>query len=346
MESVWRSEMPLLQEFTPEKPILRDAEISEMVESLKPALDGRRARNILIYGNPGTGKTTVSKYVAKKFCEHSMAIPVYINCWQSRTENALIARIVKALQLPIITIGVKSEDVLDEMFKELKENRRMLLLIFDEADQLISRRQEEILYEFSRSGELRGVEVELVMITNKKEVFTMLDDRIKSTLSPSEIEFKPYTPVQLKEILAERAKLAFRNGACKEDVIAVCAARGAKNGGDCRKAIECLWLAGKEAERKGYSSITLDCIVGEEESVKEKKEITSNLSEGEKKILGLISASEWTKTKKIYEQVNDYTERNVRYLIEKLKKCSLIEYRRVKEGKSYSIEIRKKTFKF
>ncbi len=341
MESFWRSETPLLQEFTPEKPILREGEINTIAEALKPALNGRKARNILIYGSPGTGKTTISKYVAKKFCEHSMAIPVYINCWQNSTENALTTRIIKALQLPILTVGVKLEEALDEMFKELKKNKRTLLLILDEADQLISRKQEKILYEFSRSGELREVEVEIVMITNKKEAFTPMDERIISTLSPKEIEFKPYTPTQLKIILAERARLAFKEGACGEETIAICAARGAKNGGDCRKAIECLWLAAKEAEKNGYDYVPVNCIPKDEKNKKEKNEITSNLTEGEKKILNLINATEWTKTRKIYNSMQDYTERNVRYLMENLKKYGLIEYRQVKEGKTYSTEIKK-----
>jgi cell division control protein 6 len=340
MESFWRSETPLMQEFVPEKPLLREREISSIADFLKPALEGRKARNILVYGNPGTGKTTISKYVARKFCEQTRTIPIYVNCWQSDTENAVVSRIVKALQLPILTIGVKSEDTLDEMFRELKKNKRMLLLILDEADQLISRKQEKILYEFSRSEELRSVKVELILITNRKDVFKQLDERIESTLSPAEVEFKPYTPIELKTILEDRARLAFREGSYSKELIAVCAARGAKNGGDCRKALECLWLSAKEAEKQGMNYISVESIVKIKEKG-EKQEVINSLTEMEKKVLDFISKNEWVNSRKVYELIPDHSERNVRYLIENLKNYGLVEFRLVKEGRNYFTELRK-----
>ncbi len=341
MESFWRSETPLLQEFTPEKPVLRENEIALMVDALKPALSGRKAGNLLIYGRPGTGKTTISKYVARKFAEQTgRSIPVYANCWQSATENSIVSRIAKALQLPILTSGIKTELILDEVFTELKKNKRELLLILDEADQLISRKEEGILYEFSRSGELRGVGCALLLITNRREEFSFLDDRVKSSLSLREVEFKPYTPTQLKAILTERARLAFKEGSCGEEVIAVCAARGAKEGGDCRKAIECLWLSAKEAEKKGLDYISTDCIPKKVET-KEKEEITENLTEGEKTVINFIAGEkDWVRVKKIYDLMDDRTERSARRVIEKLTEYGLLETRQVKEGRVHYTELK------
>jgi cell division control protein 6 len=76
-----------------------------------------------------------------------------------------------------------------------------------------------------------------------------LDPRVKSSLNEEEIVFSPYNAVQLKDILMERAKIAFNSEALNEAVIAKCAAYAAREHGDARRALDLLRVAGELAER-------------------------------------------------------------------------------------------------
>ena len=76
-----------------------------------------------------------------------------------------------------------------------------------------------------------------------------LEPRVKSSLGEEEIIFAPYDALQLKDILLERANIAFNTGAFEPTVIAKCAAYAAQQHGDARRAIALLRVAGELAER-------------------------------------------------------------------------------------------------
>ena len=49
----------------------RDEEVKNLAEILQPSLDGSKPSNILIYGQTGTGKTAITKYVCRQLSEKS-----------------------------------------------------------------------------------------------------------------------------------------------------------------------------------------------------------------------------------------------------------------------------------
>jgi cell division control protein 6 len=78
-----------------------------------------------------------------------------------------------------------------------------------------------------------------------------LDPRVLSSLSEEELVFHPYTAMELVDILSERARLAFREGAVPQEIINLCAALAASEHGDARRAIDLLRVAAEVAERNG-----------------------------------------------------------------------------------------------
>jgi len=82
-----------------------------------------------------------------------------------------------------------------------------------------------------------------------------LDPRVISSLSEEEIVFKPYNAAELRDILLERAKLAFHEGVLSEGAVSLCAALAAAEHGDARRALDLLRVAGELAERKGSSQV-------------------------------------------------------------------------------------------
>ncbi|MEF8863774.1 MAG: cell division control protein Cdc6, partial [Haloarculaceae archaeon] len=76
-----------------------------------------------------------------------------------------------------------------------------------------------------------------------------LDPRVKSSLGEEEIVFPPYDATQLRDILQQRADVAFKEDTLSEDVIPLCAAFAAQEHGDARRALDLLRTAGELAER-------------------------------------------------------------------------------------------------
>ncbi|MDY6780026.1 MAG: cell division control protein Cdc6, partial [Halobacteria archaeon] len=93
----------------------------------------------------------------------------------------------------------------------------------------------------------------------------LLDPRVKSSLGEEEIVFPPYNANQLRDILEQRAEIAFEDDVLTNDVIPLCAAFAAKEHGDARRALDLLRTTAEIAERSKDTSIT-------EEHVREAQE--------------------------------------------------------------------------
>ncbi len=65
-ERIFKNREALSSTYIPKHFPHREEEIGNIANILKPALNGSRPSNILIYGQTGTGKTAVTKFI----CEH------------------------------------------------------------------------------------------------------------------------------------------------------------------------------------------------------------------------------------------------------------------------------------
>ena len=99
----------------------RDEEVKNLAEILQPSLDGSKPSNILIYGQTGTGKTAITKYVCRQLSEKSRECKkevkmIYINCKQTNTAYGILSRIgeevlgEKENEIPIA--GWRTEQIL------------------------------------------------------------------------------------------------------------------------------------------------------------------------------------------------------------------------------------------
>jgi cell division control protein 6 len=127
----------------------------------------------------------------------------------------------------------------------------------DEIDFLVKKHGDDLLYKLVRVNEnLPQFKVSLIGITNSVSFVESLDPRVKSSLGEEEIVFSPYNADQLKDILLERAKEAFKPGVLDSEVIPLCAALAAREHGDARRALDLLRVAGEIAERRGDLKVT------------------------------------------------------------------------------------------
>lgn len=336
--TLFRDENVLKSDFMPGSLPGREGELNEMVFALGPAFEGRKAKNLFLFGPPGTGKTSTVKSVFSKLQEEShRAKAVFINCWQNPTRNSVIARIAECIGEPLPRRGLGT----DEMFERVSENFSMQKTVgvigLDECDRLLHNHEDAIIYDLLRSPFASAV----VCITNDRNFLQKIDDRIRSSFQPTVIEFARYTPMQLKKILAERVPLAFRPGVCDDDTIAVVAAYASKTGGDARVALEALWQCGKNAEARDASKIEKKDFEQLKQNPSMQKKL-QGLSDAEEKIIELLrtKSDRSAISGELYEALglNDRTIRNYLTLLES-KKIIAIEEVALKNGRTNRIRL-------
>ena len=81
------------------------------------------------------------------------------------------------------------------------------------------------------------------------------------------MNFPPYNAIQLKDILEQRSKFAFKEGCLGNGVVEKCAALAAREHGDARRALDLLRISGELAEREDASKVLLKHVDDAEEKI-------------------------------------------------------------------------------
>jgi len=238
-----------------------------------PALRGETPSNVLIYGKTGTGKTAVAKYVGKELEEAGLGDMkckvIYINCEVVDTQYRILAHLARHFDKEIPMTGWPTDQVYAEFRNALDDEKMVVVIMLDEVDKLV-KKGDDVLYNLSRvNSDLLRSRVSIIGISNDLKFTEFLDPRVKSSLGEDEIIFPPYNAEQIKEILEQRAKLAFRSGVLQEGVIPLCAAFAAQEHGDARRALDLLRISGELAERSRSVLVTEDHVRSAREKIEQ-----------------------------------------------------------------------------
>jgi len=287
--SVFKREEVLYPEYLPLNLPHREGQIKLISENLSLLLKNSKPMNIFIYGPPGVGKTVVAKFILREFEQYSGIKNIYINCWQYNTSFAVLSEIGITIGAFVSRRGWAKDEIFSRIVQTMENNRLNLIIVLDEIDQLI-KNDASVLYDLLRIENYTKQKISLIFISNDKYVFRNVEDRIKSSLNLEEIEFKPYTFLEMKDIVEQRMKEAFV--AYEEGVSALVAAKAAEKG-DVRVALEILLKAGRIAKDKLRVEDVKKVI--KEEINPKTQEIMKVLSEEEKRILEILDKPKTTK---------------------------------------------------
>jgi cell division control protein 6 len=151
---------------------------------------------------------------------------------------------------PVPMTGWPTDRVYSAFFDAVDYHERVVVIMLDEIDKLVEKSGDDTLYNLSRmNSELENSRISIMGISNDLKFTDFLDPRVKSSLGEEEIVFPPYDATQLRDILQQRADVAFKPDSLTEDVIPLCAAFAAQEHGDARRALDLLRTAGELAER-------------------------------------------------------------------------------------------------
>ena len=241
----------------------RSSEIDSIATIIASAFEGDRPSNIMIFGQPGTGKTAVMNFIGKELKkedpEGNSCVFIYVNCEIVDTQYGILQRIGNQVIIDFekrIPTGWSLEKVHSEMRNHIDMQNKVFVVVLDEIDRLVQKSGDDVLYHLSKINEdLKYSKLSLVGISNFAKFMEFLEPRVKSRLGEENMTFYPYDAQQIGDILRNRAELAFEPGGLEDGVIALCAAMSAQEQGDVRRALNLLRVAAEIAERNGDTAV-------------------------------------------------------------------------------------------
>ncbi|MFX1318322.1 MAG: ORC1-type DNA replication protein [Promethearchaeota archaeon] len=262
--SVFIDEAKLSIDYVPPNLPHREEHLRKLTQLFRGVVEapGQVSQKVIIIGNTGSGKTSVTKLFGKLLCEVAKShgfnlVYVHVNARRERTEYMILNKILSAFQRGIPLRGLSAQELLSIILEYIESNNLYLLVTLDELGVFLKRRGEEILYLLSRTvdDQLNAQQrISLIGISRDPLFGFILDPSTWSTLQKNVLHFNRYDSRQLRDILEFRVKAAVLDGAVPASTIDLIADIAGASG-DARYALELLYNAGKVADEKGVLRI-------------------------------------------------------------------------------------------
>lgn len=335
MSSVFKNESILSPEFLPDILPFRETQIKQVAENIAPSGESKRGQNTFIFGSPGIGKTATVKFIFREFEEEYPDVKtIYINCWDFNTSIAVLSKITLELGKFVSRRGLGRDEINQRFIEALEKFGRGIVVCLDEVDQLIMK-DSGALYDLLRVNQYTDTKITLVMISNNPHIFSKLESRVLSSLNKDDVEFKPYKTDEMKNILAERAKVAFSS--FESAAILLAANQAVQKGGDVRVGLQCLQRGGRVAEKERESKLSAKHIRKIITDVNDPRPeiLKKKIGDNEKIILDLVNKEGSVSFTELYEKyskkvVNPVSVRMVQDYVKHLAQSKMI---RVSEKK-------------
>ena len=275
MSLIFEDRGKLSPRYIPERLPHREKQLESLLSIYRPCLDnveGAYLQPVQLIGGVGAGKTcTAMRFGSILEAEASRRRinlkHVYVN---GRVDGAnrytIYRRILEEACPQVSSRGLSPEEMLVQMVKQLRLEKKYVIITFDEVDHFIKRSNEHVVYDLTRLNEVSPGEpcnvLGVLFIARDPSYRKLLDPAEISTLGLLSINFPQYTAGQIRDIIAERVELAFRPGAVSEEVLDFVSDLAAKPpaNGDARFALDLLLYAGNLAENMGCERVHPDHV--------------------------------------------------------------------------------------
>ncbi|MCL4412950.1 MAG: orc1/cdc6 family replication initiation protein [Candidatus Thermoplasmatota archaeon] len=257
--------------FVPDRLPHRESEAEKIAEILVPSLSGQRPSNIIIFGKPGVGKTSVMQFVEREAnrvidTRFSLKLKIInINCGVIDNPYGILLNIGNHLlgdwedKLPFT--GWPIDKLFNVVQEKIDNFGGIVIVVMDEIDRLVKKSGDGVLYQLLRINETSSAgKLSIIGISNDLRFTDYLDPRVKSRLIEETLVFPPYNATQIYDILRDRSLFSGILDSTDDSALQLCAAIAAQDQGDARRAIDLLRISVELAEMKQLEKINDDLI--------------------------------------------------------------------------------------
>ncbi len=257
--------------FVPERLPHREEEAEHLAEILSPSLRNFKPSNVIIFGKPGVGKTSVVKFVEN---EMTKAIQsrldakikiIDVNCGIVDNPYGVLLSVGDGLlesweeRLPFT--GWPLEKLYNTVLEKINTFAGIAIIVLDEIDKLVRKSGDTVLYQLLRINEIANQgRVCILGISNDLRFTEYLDPRVRSRLIEETMVYNPYNATQIYDILRDRSMYAGIADSIDDSAMKTCAALAAQEHGDARRAIDLLRIAVELTEKGEEGRIVEDTI--------------------------------------------------------------------------------------
>lgn len=246
-ETLFRDTVVLDYDFQPKILQYRENEQMRFATAIRPLLQGYNGRNLFVYGAPGIGKTAACKHVLRELEEEKEEIvTIYVNCWKENTTFKVFYKICEDLGFKFL-LNKKTSDLFAMIQQKL--NKGSAVFVFDEIDKL---EETDFLYTILEDIYRKSI----ILITNYRDSYSELDERIRSRLGPEFLYFKSYSEAEIAGILRQRMEYAFVSNCWDEDAFKEIVEKCTETK-DVRIGLYLMRETGNIAEEKNSRKITI-----------------------------------------------------------------------------------------
>jgi len=246
-----------------------------------------------VHGPPGIGKTTACKHILRELADETdRVVPLYVNCWKENTTHKVFYKLCEDLGHKFIQ-NKKSSELLALIRGTL--NKKSAVFIFDEVDKA---EDWDFLYAVLEDIYRKSV----ILITNYRDSYGEMDERIRSRFAPEFVNFRAYTEQEIAGILKQRRDYAFIQNGWEEDAFVEIVEK-CTDVQDVRIGLYLMREAGNLAEERGVRKIGVAQVA---EAVKKVQDFHIKPKEGlepeMQQILNLIRNNNGQKIGDIYSK--------------------------------------------
>lgn len=295
-ETLFRDTIVLDYDFQPKILKCRENEQMRFAAAVRPLLQGHNGRHLFVYGAPGIGKTTACRHVLRELQEETEEVaPIYVNCWKENTTFKIFIKICEDLGYKFIQ-NKKTSELLELMKQKL--NKTSVVFVFDEIDKL-----EEMDFLYSILEDIYRKSI--ILITNYRDSYTELDERIRSRLGPEFVFFRPYNEAEIAGILQQRRDYAFVDNCWDDEAFKEIVEKCAETE-DVRIGLYLMRETGNLAEERSSRKITAAHVA---EAIKKVDDFHVKPKEGlDEELKGILNLIRDHSGKKIGEIFATYSE--------------------------------------